>query len=633
MKKTVLALIMLFSLEINGAYAQANPYYKVTPEGSISGSVRIVAAQSELSACVHANWCNTAEAGCTLTTARRVKLQNAFQSHLSSVPTYVIMCTGTGNGQICTSGDAAADMRIYGRDNSAGRGATLTDARGVRVSNPLPAGTSIDGIEWEDNSGPGSVRRFSFINYFDQAITQKNTDSSSPKIGSQVFTVSGSCRSISWPVPPPPPGSEPPRTGCSDPTANGCTDPYGIVFDNATLEPVAGAKVTLFRERDDKKFTLYEPCEKTGCNLTNPQVVGPDGLYSMVVPAGTYRMEVSSPILADHSKLNPATRRIYSDIYHGDSFVEAGVIVHLDIPVIADQAAIKAQKSTLMTYSYTIDKPTSTILFEGRASHPLTTVSSYTYLTSTGASNPHPLPVRDTSIDTQQADTGGVFVIRLPSASIPTGESFGLLKLDKRNISDLASSGRKTGLTTVSAEDTPYITLDPIPEKIEGYLYDSDNRPLTHTKVDILLPYATTPYLSTTTDATGFLQIPGSYLPSEPFTLKSPDTNTTWTTKDFLASNGGFYEEDPKELMRPLRVVGDGSVAIDSLPKNEQEQVKQRIYGEPPNADTVKRNEMLSQKSVTTNSNMLMTYLIIAVLLLIVLIGVMIYVVRKQNQH
>ncbi|MEI7652867.1 MAG: hypothetical protein WCJ70_01125 [bacterium] len=625
MRRYILIATLLFSLCVSGVYAQTNHYYKVTPEGTTTGTVRIAAAQSELAACVHANWCNTAEAGCTLATSRRVKLQNAFQTPISSVPTYVIMCTGTGTGQICTSGDPVADMKIYGRDNSAGRGATLTNASGVRVSNPLPAGTSIEGIEWEDNSGPGSVRRFSFINYFDQAITQKNTDSSSPKIGSQVFTASANCRSISWPVPP---GSDPPRTGCSDPTANGCTDPYGIIFDNATLEPVAGARVTLYRERDDKKFTLYEPCEKTGCNLTNPQTVGADGLYNLVVPAGTYRMEVSPPIMTDQAKLNTVARRVYSDIYHGDSFVEAGVIVHLDIPVTADQSAMKAQQSKLMTYSYTIDRPTSSILFEGRASHPLTTVESYTYLTSN--TTPNPLPVREVSIDTQQADTGGVFTIKLPLASIPTSESFGLLKLTKKNIADLASSGRKTGLTTVSAEDVSYITLNPIPEKIEGYLTDKSGTPLKNMRVDILLPYADTPYLSTTTDSTGFLQIPGSYLPSEPFVLSSPTTSTTWTTSEFLAGNTRFYEQDPRELTRPLTIVGDGHVATEELSQKEQVQMREQI--ESSQSKLPQKVPQRDGDSVTTTL-MLVRYIIITILLIILLMGVMLHTMRARRRE
>ena len=111
-------LLLYLLITVGSVHAQSNPYYKVTPEGSSSGSVRITAAQNEFAACVHATWCNRVDAGCTITTPRRVRLQTAFQRHMSTVPTYVIMCTGTGNGQICTSGDSTADMKIYGRDNA-----------------------------------------------------------------------------------------------------------------------------------------------------------------------------------------------------------------------------------------------------------------------------------------------------------------------------------------------------------------------------------------------------------------------------------------------------------------------------------------------------------------------------------
>jgi hypothetical protein len=336
-------------------------------------------------------------------------------------------------------------------------------------------------------------------------------------------------------------------------------------------------------------------------------------------------MEVSPPILADRAKLHASAHRVYSDIYHGDPFVEAGVIVHLDIPVTADLATISSQQSKLMTYSYTIDRPTSTILFEGRASHPLTTVSSYTYLTTNTAANP--LPVRDASIDTQQADTGGVFTIKLPLASIPSGESFGLLKLEKRNLSDLASSGRKTGLTTVSASDDSYITLNPIPEKIEGYLTDKAGNPLKNTRVDILLPYADTPYLSTTTDSSGFLQIPGSYLPSEPFTLNAPDTHTTWTTSEFLAGNTGFYEGEGKALVRPLSIVNE---VTNSTTSGVMEKQARKTQITPP---TTTQNMLnTTTQAVEQGKRMvLMRYLIFILVLMVLLILFVLMYLRQRT--
>jgi hypothetical protein len=482
-------------------------------------------------------------------------------------------------------------MKLYGRDNSAGVKAPFT--------NPLPPGTPIDGITW---SAPAHVvARFAFINFLDQAIVQGNTDSNSLKIGSQVFTPSSNCRSIA-------------------------TDPYGVVFDNASLEPVLGAEVWLYRLGERGEFAPLTGQDKVAGNLRNPQLVDADGVFNYVVDPGTYKLNVANnPIVSDVTKLNPKASRIYQDIYHGESFVEDGVIKHFNIPVTANPTTIAAQQSKLMTYSYTIDRPTSTILFEGRASHPLTTVSSYTYLTTNTAANP--LPVRDASIDTQQADTGGVFTIKLPLASIPTGESFGLLKLEKRNLSDLASSGRKTGLTTVSASDDSYITLNPIPEKIEGYLTDKAGNPLKNTRVDILLPYADTPYLSTTTDSSGFLQIPGSYLPSEPFTLNAPDTHTTWTTSEFLAGNTGFYEGEGKALVRPLSIVNE---VTNSTTSGVMEKQARKTQITPP---TTTQNMLnTTTQAVEQGKRMvLMRYLIFILVLMVLLILFVLMYLRQRT--
>ncbi|MEI7653431.1 MAG: hypothetical protein WCJ70_04135 [bacterium] len=561
-------------------HAQPNPYFKVVPTDG-GRSVRIVPAQAEHSACVHA----------TLTGITGATLSTAFEHPISTLPTYLVMCYGTGVGRVCSTGTTGGDMKLYGRDNSAGVKATT-------FTNPLPPGTPVDGITWV--APPHVTARFSFINFLDQAIVQGNTNNNSLKIGSQVFAPSSNCRSVA-------------------------TDPYGVVFDNTSLEPVAGAEVRLLRQRDKGEFTLYDKSEKVSGNLINPQAVGADGLFNFVVDPGTYKLEISNlPVVSDTTKHNPKASRVYTDLYHGESFIEDGVIKHFNIPVTANPATIAAQQSKLVTYSYTIDRPTSSILFEGRASHPLTTVESYTYLTSN--TTPNPLPVREVSIDTQQADTGGVFTIKLPLASIPTSESFGLLKLTKKNIADLASSGRKTGLTTVSAEDVSYITLNPIPEKIEGYLTDKSGTPLKNMRVDILLPYADTPYLSTTTDSTGFLQIPGSYLPSEPFTLKSPDTQTTWTTSEFLAGNTGFYEVEGKELVKPLSIITE---AANSTTGGVMEKQTNKTQITPP---TTTQNMLnTTTQAVEQGKRMVLTRYLIFILALMVLLVLFVFVYLRQK--
>ncbi len=581
MKQFKLLLFVVSALAFStAAHAQSNPYYKVVQTDG-NKSVRIVPAQAEHSACIHA----------TLSGTTTAVLSEAFDRPISTLPTYMVMCYGTGMGRSCTTGTKDGDLKLYGRDNSG-------SVRSPDFTNPLPPGTNITGLTWV--APPHVTARFSFINFLDQAIVQGNTNNNSLKIGSQVFAPSSNCRSIA-------------------------TDPYGVVFDNTSLEPVAGAEVRLLRQREKGEFTLYDKSEKVSGNLINPQVVDADGLFNFVVDPGTYKLEISNlPVVSDTTKHNPKASRVYTDLYHGESFVEDGVIKHFNVPVVANPATIAAQKSTLMAYSYTIDRPTNTILFEGRASHPLTTVESYTYLTSN--TTPNPLPVREVSIDTQQADTGGVFTIKLPLASIPTGESFGLLKLIKKNIADLASSGRKTGLTTVSAEDTSYITLNPIPEKIEGYLTDKSGTPLKNTRVDVLLPYADTPYLSTTTDSTGFLQIPGSYLPSEPFTLKSPDTHTTWTTSEFLAGNTGFYEGEGKELVKPLSIITE---AANSTTNRGMEKQTKKTQITPP---TTTQNMLnTTTQAVEQGKRMVLMRYLIFILTLMVLLVLFVFVYLRQK--
>jgi hypothetical protein len=515
---------------------------------------------------------------------------------------------GTGNGKVCSSGNAEADRVIYGHANNVG-------ATGSTPTNPLPPGTPVDGLLW---SAPAHVQiQLVFINFIDRPATQVQPDRSSLKIGSQVFTPFGKCKTVG-------------------------TDPYGLVFDNTTLEPVLGAQVTLLKEREDKSFSIMQPCEKVACNLTNPQTVGADGLYSFVVPPGVYKMQTDIPLITDSTKLHPKAGDIYKDIYHGGSFLEDGSIVHLDIPVDADQAKIKAHAPKLMAYIYTVDKATDSLILEGRVSHPFTTVSAYTFKT-TDAGQVLPQPAHpDQPEEKTTTDKAGVFKITIKQAALAgKGESFGLLKLEKK---PPALAKRALGATLVTAAEADELhttlLLPPIPQKIEGFLTTSAGNPLPHTTVQIMLPYSQRAYTTAITSDTGFLQIPGDYLPSEPFTLYLPQHEITHTTGAFIASNASWYAEESVKLVDTSVVLTTTSSAsltpqtsytspssLLHTPRISHTQA----YPAPLHTPIVPHDTQGTNMQVVQETTTIVRYLIITLLLLILLVGCVVYVKKRKN--
>ncbi len=141
-------------------------------------------------------------------------------------------------------------------------------------------------------------------------------------------------------------------TDCNGSTARAeiLVDPSGVVYDSRTNQPVAGATVTLIdlSGSDGTPGAIARVYDEDGVtSVAATQVTDADGLFRFpIVPAGSYRLEVTSP--ADYTfpsvvprYAQPAGRHVHADGSYGRSFPVAlsEGTVFLDVPLDTTVAA------------------------------------------------------------------------------------------------------------------------------------------------------------------------------------------------------------------------------------------------------------------------------------------------------
>ncbi len=464
--------------------------------------------------------------------------------------TYIIECVATDKGQICTTGSSATDQIVFSHNNVqdlqnqvdyAFQGNFLSPplGDGLTLANPQnPVQSSSQGgigpYEWQSKTKKPRDRQFLALNYFDAGNAVFGQGGQQQ--GTLIFdTSSGPCVSIRW-------------------------DPFGRSFDSQNLEPIFGVRVELDKKRDNGGFTFYNPNEVSGGSLVNPYYTEEDGIFSFVVPDGTYKL---SPAKANYTfpnnssqfPLNPNYTKIYTNIYPnqaGEDIVQQGTVQQRDIPL---DAVVPQPGSPvkLMEYFYDLDKKTRQLKIQGRVSHPLTTINAWAL---TGN-------VRNRTVATVVADSFGEFNLNIDETSFEPTETFGELEYIKSDIYKLTRNnnvfvslidrfmGFFVSKTQAQVLSTNTLRFDPIPNYLEGYAYDSAGKPILNATVSIFLTFSKKPYSQTKADSTGYFKITSEFLPSMPYTISYTSPTgvvSTLTTAQFISGNKDFIKSNNVNL-------------------------------------------------------------------------------------
>jgi len=551
---------------------------------------------------------------------------------LPNTDTYIIECIATDKGQICTTGTAATDAVVYGQDNVALLAQSvnyqyegLFSQDGVTPrTNPIKSANTgeIGPLIWGDSTPVAYSRKWLALNYGQtpndafrgsQGAVQQGT------IDFDFATAEKDCLSIAW-------------------------DPYGRVFDSQSLEPVPGTTVTLMIKRADGNFTPVTVNDIVGGDIVNPQTTLEDGMFSFVVPDGTYKLTVAGNGLTfpvtDINQLHTNYRLIYSDIYPaitGDEIQQAGSIQHRDIPAVA--ATPNNGRPTLMSYFYEVKQINKKGVVQGTVSHPFTKIIAYSVKPSATNSS---TTVRYRQIAETQANKLGRFKLEFDQSTFETNEIFGELDLAKVDLTLLAEKDNdlinkflsylNKIIYKVNAESGSATTIkfDPILVYIEGYAYNQSGQVIPNADVEVYLKFSSKPYYQTNADATGYFKISSDNLPTMPYELRykiSGGTISNISTAKFVNQNQKFLKEKNIDLFSFKNQQGktiDSSSISPTLTKKGNNDLG--------NNNQQKINQSGNQAIGKTQSNNIVLLIgILFFLLVIVIIVLGIYLLKKKQ--
>lgn len=434
------------------------------------------------------------------------KTSNQFP--LPGSPIYIVECISTDSGNKCTTGQSSSDQELFGNNNDFN---FLTNSskylyKRVRFSGTTPMFSDYNGnlpsdppIIWESQTKTTTGHTFFGVGILPEII-QANQNPSL-QMGTFYFPNSSeSCSSIRW-------------------------DPYGRIFDSKSLEPISNAIVTLY----SKTGTVSTPVNIPG--VTNPQNTLEDGMFSFIVPDGTY---ILTPNVSGHGypnnilNLNPGYSKAYSDIYRGEDIIQAGSIQHRDIPV--DPSGIPfTSPIKIMDYSIVLNKVYAKYIITGALSHPLSTVkveNSGKLLTTVTANK---FGRFDISLDTSNIDTADE--INLNAEKVNLAATFGLDFFVPKAVAQ-----------TIGAT----VAIEPILNNLEGFAYNGTGNILPNASVNIFLTSSSKSFYHVQADGNGYFFVPSQLLPPLPFIIQITSTNgiiTILTPTQFASLNKKYSSE------------------------------------------------------------------------------------------
>lgn len=612
----------------------------LTPTSDPSDTV----AKNERWVCLKTQLCSQAGAKCSglgvkphrtlLTTKPEAKL-------VPNSPTYIVECVSTPEGQVCTTGKPAQDAVIFqGSDNLTKlanlvkyqfQGFFLTDGK-TSTDNPTMSdnegGLQIKTAEWQSQSKM-TLHKFLAMNYISPSF-QSGKDGGQQQATFDLENSSADCVSERY-------------------------DPYGTIFDSQSLEPIPNANVTLLEKTD----AGYVPVGGSNTIGIDPiQRTEEDGMFSYVVPDGSYLLKVSRGLYtfpASFENLSNNYSKIYSDIYpafatdtnvtampgmpnDGRNYVieQTGQIAHRDIPLDPVPAGIgKRYPVKLMEYYYQLkDKYSSILTVEGRVSHPFAKIKVYTVpVTAVNAQAASPIRL----LQTVSATRNGSFKFEVDQSQLRPLERFGKITIEKVDLTapGLSLSGKMfnsiakavytiTGFHwKVEAQETETsVGFEPILNYVEGHAMDSNGLVLKNATVGVYLKFSQKPSYVTKTDENGHFRISSEYLPFMPYSLKyTSSTGTTGEvqTAEFLAVNA---EEMQKNNIDPYAYKNSKGETITAAPTAPVS---------PTGTKTGMKGNENSLTGMVSSSNYLMVIVIVLLLLGISGLIMGVYVLKRKK--
>lgn len=364
---------------------------------------------------------------------------------------YVALCLPTKDKTVCTTGDSALDKEIFGTDfsndlanitadagtwSSYSYGEKGTGNLSLKITNNKlkPTGGNISTSAQLDNAQGHFV--YPFYGFFQSPATLDTGGAGGDQQGTFTFDQADkNCVTVLW-------------------------DPYGRIFDSQSLEPIPNIQI--------KVLTDMSPLEKLAQIFGNPQSTFQDGAFNFLVQPGTYYLRLINPPVkysfTSKPNLNSNYSKTYSkrdgsnSIYKPDEpIVEvAGKPEHRDIPLDPEKNP-PGHFPVVNITSYGFDQMAfgNTTKYGGKISHPFSIVALVGQKTKK-------------EITRITADQFGFWSVSVFNSSIPQDEPL-LIKLIKVDLTTMIPDENNGRITND-------VTFYPIARKIDGYIYQWQNR-------------------------------------------------------------------------------------------------------------------------------------------------------------
>ena len=255
----------------------------------------------------------------------RVVIQTQYGTTLKmkSTPTYIFECISPDQKSYqCTTGDTTLDQTLISKSNLSQLNTqygyqfvSYTDRKGVSIDQTKPSSVpkttdigTFGPYEWESVTTTAAWRLI---------MTMQDLDWNAPATGGEEGALQQAtfsfineqynqkCVVIKW-------------------------DPQGTIYNIASLQPIEGAKVTLYVKNTAGIFVPME--DKQWGLLANPITSSPRGNYQFFVPAGTYKVEAEKEgyELVTEKSTTSLVKNI-KNIYDGREIVTKGEIQEVNI--------------------------------------------------------------------------------------------------------------------------------------------------------------------------------------------------------------------------------------------------------------------------------------------------------------
>jgi len=519
---------------------------------------------------------------------------------------FIVGCIDTANSIRCTTGNSSYDAVL---------GIVADPDHSFRVSGSPKKRADINGevTATVESAYPRSVGH-AFFGVYQGGLQEGQGAASSIQYGKPSFSQDvQKCISVHW-------------------------DPEGRVFDAKSLEPLPGARVRLFIEKNNNK--------ELAVNIPglNPDITtNTDGQFRFYVPKGTYYMQPSKPgyqfpvdmdeIHRNYSKAYYCDPEINKPIYNKEyPIVENNKLIHCDIPLDPGTNSPFQSNPEILTYGYMAVPGYAMTRFVGTVTHPFTRILLIGEKTGK-------------EYERIEADKTGKWEEIINNNKLPQDEGLRpvLIKFDLITGRYVSEEGIKVKIKNLvqsifprqTLAQTRYITkgivFDPIPRYLEGYARDQKGQAIPFAKVMVKSQMSGGIFFQTTADKNGFFSISSRNLPIFNYYLEFLPPNSLTpiklTTAEFARINKSYLAENQVNLMTATKSAKP--VEASSSATGGAGFLVNQLGGNGKKAPQEEKTE-----TKVSGGNFLLTVFIILMLLVVfIAVGVFIYLKKISSQE